>query len=148
MKSESTVSVSRQLARWALSLGYESLPADVQHEAKRALVDTIGCAIGGFGCDAHRIAERTLRELGATSDATVIGTGERTSCLNAAVLNGIMVRYLDYNDVYVVPIGKMIAGGHLSEVIPGALAVAERQHASGRELLASVVAGYELSARI
>jgi 2-methylcitrate dehydratase len=148
MKSEAMVSVSRQLARWALGLRFQDLPAEVRHEAKRALVDTVGCALGGFGCDAHRIAERTLRELGGHAEATVIGTGERTSLLNAAVLNGIMVRYLDYNDVYVVPVGRMVAGGHLSEVIPGALAVAERTHASGAELLASIVAGYELSARM
>src|SRR3954470_7904720 len=146
MKNESTVSVSRQLARWALDLSYADLPADVRHEAKRALVDTLGCAIGGFGCDAHRIAERTLRELGGTADATVIGTGERTSCLNAAVLNGIMVRYLDYNDVYVVPVGTMVAGGHLGEVIPGAMALAERGRIDGLRFLASIVVGYELSA--
>ncbi len=136
------------MARWALGLDFRSLPAAIQHESKRALVDTIGCALGGFGCDAHRIAERTLKKLDGAADATVIGTGARMSCLNAAVLNGIMVRYLDYNDIYVVPVGTMVAGGHLGEVIPGALALAERGHVNGEKFLASVVAGYELSARM
>ena len=145
---QKTVSVSRKMVRWANSLEFDQLPAEVQHESRRALVDSIGCAIGGYGCDAHLIAARVLKKLGGNAEATVIGSGDRVSLMNAAVLNGIMLRYLDYNDVYVVPVGKMVAGGHLGEVIPGALALAEHRHVSGREFLASVVAGYELSARM
>jgi 2-methylcitrate dehydratase len=141
-------SLSRRMVRWTKALQWQSLPPEVQHEAKRALLDTLGCAIGGFGCEAHTIAERVLLKMGGAPEATVIGTGTKTSVLNAAVLNGIMTRYLDYNDVYVVPVGKMVAGGHLSEVIPGALALAEHCRASGAELLTNIVAGYELSARM
>jgi len=145
---QKAVSVSRKMVRWASALRYDVLPAEVQHESKRALVDAIGCAIGGYGCDAHLIAQRVLNRLGGDAEATVIGTGARTSVMNAAVLNGIMLRYLDYNDVYVVPVGRMVAGGHLGEVIPGALAIAEHRHIGGREFLAAVVTGYELSARM
>ena len=145
---QKTLSVSRKMVRWANNLGYESLPAEIQHESKRALVDAIGCAIGGHGCDAHLIAARVLNKLVGAIEATVIGAGVKTSVMNAAVLNGIMLRYLDYNDVYVVPVGKMVAGGHLGEVIPGALAVAEHKHIAGKEFLATIVAGYELSARM
>ena len=145
---QKAVSVSRKMVRWARALGYEDLPPEVRHESKRALVDAVGCAIGGYGCDAHLIAQRVLNKLGGHAEATVIGTGAKTSVMNAAVLNGIMLRYLDYNDVYVVPVGKMVAGGHLGEVIPGALALAEHRRIGGREFLATVVAGYELSARM
>lgn len=145
---QKTLSVSRQMVRWAYALDYERLPAEVRHESRRALVDAVGCAIGGHGCDAHRIAERVLAKLGGHPEATVIGSGAKTSVMNAAVLNGIMLRYLDYNDVYVVPVGRMVAGGHLGEVIPGALALAEHRRIAGREFLAAVVAGYELSARM
>ncbi|MSQ51030.1 MAG: MmgE/PrpD family protein [Betaproteobacteria bacterium] len=145
---QKSLSVSRKMVRWANALGYAALPAEIQHESKRALVDAIGCAIGGYGCDAHLIAQRVLNKLGGAVEATVIGAGVKTSVMNAAVLNGIMLRYLDYNDVYVVPVGKMVAGGHLGEVIPGALAVAEHRHIAGKEFLATIVAGYELSARM
>lgn len=136
------------MVRWARELSYERLPAEVAHEAKRALVDTIGCAIGGYGCDARVIAQRVLLQVGGTEDATIIGNGRKANCLAAAVVNGVMVRYLDSNDVYVVPVGNMVAGGHLSEVIPGALALAERNHVNGRDFLASVVVGYELYGRM
>jgi 2-methylcitrate dehydratase len=145
---QKTLSVSRKMVRWANVLRFDRLPAEIQHESRRALVDSIGCAIGGYGCDAHLIAQRVLNKLGGAIEATVIGAGVKTSVMNAAVLNGIMLRYLDYNDVYVVPVGNMVAGGHLGEVIPGALAVAEHRHIGGKEFLATIVAGYELSARM
>ena len=145
---QKTLSVSRKMVRWANVLRFDRLPAEIQHESKRALVDSIGCAIGGYGCDAHLIAQRVLNKLGGAIEATVIGAGVKTSVMNAAVLNGVMLRYLDYNDVYVVPVGNMVAGGHLGEVIPGALAVAEHRHIGGKEFLATIVAGYELSARM
>ena len=147
-QEQKTVSVSTRMVRWASALDFDRLPAEVRHESRRALVDSIGCAIGGYGCDAHLIAARMLKKLGGNTEATVIGSGDKASVMNAAVLNGIMLRYLDYNDVYVVPVGKMVAGGHLGEVIPGALAMAEHRHVSGREFLVNVVAGYELSARM
>ncbi len=142
------MSVSRQMVRWAAELELARLPAQVVHEAKRALVDTLGCAIGGYDCEARAIAQRVLQRLGGHADATVIGDGTRVDHPSAAVINGIMLRYLDYSDVYVVPVGKMVAGGHLSEVIPGALALAERGHVEGRKFLESVIAGYELQARM
>ena len=145
---QKTLSVSRKMVRWANVLRFDRLPAEIQHESRRALVDSIGCAIGGYGCDAHLIAQRVLNKLGGAIEATVIGAGVKTSVMNAAVLNGVMLRYLDYNDVYVVPVGNMVAGGHLGEVIPGALAVAEHRHIAGKEFLATIVAGYELSARM
>jgi 2-methylcitrate dehydratase len=142
------VSVSRQMVRWANGLDYARLPPEVVHEAKRALVDTIGCGIGGYECEARAIAQRVLLRIGGVEEATIFGNGARAPCLSAAVVNGIMVRYLDYNDVYVVPVRNMVAGGHSSEVIPGALALAERNRVNGRDFLASVVVGYELSARM
>jgi 2-methylcitrate dehydratase len=142
------MSVSREMVRWARRLTFEGLPSEIIHEAKRALVDSVGCAIGGYDCDARIIAQRVLQKLGGPVESTVIGNGWRTSALNAAVLNGIMLRYLDYNDVYVVTVGKGVAGGHLSEIIPGALALAEQHHVDGKRLLSAIVAGYELQARM
>ena len=66
---QKVASVSRKMVRWGNALEYRSLPPEVQHEAKRALVDGIGCAIGGYGCDAHVIAQRVLQKLGGTAEA-------------------------------------------------------------------------------
>ncbi len=66
-------------------------------------------------------------DLGGPKEATVVGSGMRTSCLNAALANGVMVRCLDYNDAVVMETetGERM-GYHPSEVIPGILALGER----------------------
>jgi 2-methylcitrate dehydratase len=58
-----------------------------------------------------------------------------------------MVRYLDYNDLYVVPAGKWYVGVHPSDSIPGILAVGERMNSSGKDVITAIVLSYELSAR-
>jgi 2-methylcitrate dehydratase len=63
---------------------------------------------------------------------------------SAVMLNGILIRELDLNDAYVGP-GQM---GHPSDNIAVALSVGEKQRSSGLDLLASVIAGYELYCRI
>jgi len=105
---------------------YEDLPRKVVHQAKRVLIDALGCGIGAFGADAAQIVHGVIQDLGGPKESTVIGSGLRTSCLNAALVNGVMVRYLDYSDLYAVPAGKWYVGVHPSDAIPGILAVGER----------------------
>jgi 2-methylcitrate dehydratase len=131
-----------RLARYALGLDYGSLPAPIVRWAKEVLLDTLGCAISGYGAEPVRISASVFRELGGVAESTVIGSGERLPCTSAAFINGTMARYEDLNDTY--PRSGRI--GHFSEVIPTALAVAERAGASGQELLAAIVAGYEVLA--
>lgn len=133
-------SVAEQWAQYAISLKFEEIPQEVVHQAKRLYVDTLACALGGYNSDVvsilHRVAKSDLR---GPLEATIIGTGTRTTALNAILINGAMARFLDANDVSV--------GGHNSEIIPAALAVGERQKASGKEVLLSSIIGYELAGR-
>ncbi|MBI4332801.1 MAG: MmgE/PrpD family protein [Chloroflexi bacterium] len=133
-------SIAHQLARYALALNYELIPGPVVHQAKRCLLDALGCAIGAYEAPGRPIMEALARELGGPGEATVFGCGLRTTALNAALANGFLVRYLDYND--------WGGGGHNSDSIPGILAVAEREKSTGRDLLTSVVISYELGARV
>ncbi|MDP3878682.1 MAG: MmgE/PrpD family protein [Dehalococcoidales bacterium] len=141
------MTVAREIADYAAGFDYKDLPGEVVGMAKRVLLDTLGCAIGGYPSDASQITQGLIKELGGAPESTVIGSGIRTDCLNAALTNGIMVRYLDYMDQISIPVGHWYVYAHPSEVIPGILAVAERQHLSGVEVLTAVVLGYELSAR-
>jgi 2-methylcitrate dehydratase len=133
-------SVTEQWAQYALSLKMEEIPKEVVHQAKRLCLDTLACAVGGYDSEVvrvlHRVAESDLK---GPQEATVIGSGTRTTALNAILLNGAMVRFLDANDVS--------AGGHDSEIIPAALAVGEREGVSGKELLVSSIIGYEIAGR-
>jgi 2-methylcitrate dehydratase len=134
-------SVAEQWAQYALSLKWEEIPKEVVHQAKKLYLDTLACAVGGYDSEVvkvlHRVAEGDLR---GSQEATLIGSGTRTTSLNALLINGAMVRYLDANDV-------SVGGAHDSEVIPAVLAVGERESASGKEILLSSIIGYELAAR-
>ncbi len=108
-------SIAYQFARYALTLNYESLPQDVVHQAKRCLLDALGCAIGAYHAPGRPICEALVKELGGPEEATVFGSGLRTSAPNATLVNSLLVRFLDYND---------IGGGcHNSDAIPAILAV-------------------------
>jgi 2-methylcitrate dehydratase len=121
---------------------FASLPSAVIGWTKEVLLDTLGCAISGYDGEPARIGRGVFGELGGARESTVIGTGERLPAPAAAWVNGTMVRYDDLNDSY--PCRGRI--GHFSEVIPTALAVGERTGASGADLLAAIVAGYEVLA--
>ena len=140
------MSVAGQLAKSVKSFSFEDLPNDVIHHTKRLMLDTLGCAIGGYGSEASRIIQGYIEESGHPAEATVFGTGLRTSCLNAALANGAMVRYLDYNDTAFIIQGETYRTGyHPSEVIPPILALGERQHVPGKSIITAINVGYDLS---
>ena len=140
------MTLARQLARYVSQSTFEDLPPDVVHQTERVLLDTLGCAIGGYDSEAREAIEAYIEESGHPAEATVFGSGLRTSALNATLANGAMVRYLDYNDTAFILQGETYRTGyHPSEVIPPILALGERQHLSGREAITAIVAGYDLS---
>jgi 2-methylcitrate dehydratase PrpD len=104
--------VAETLARYATSLEYEDLPAEVVRETKRYMIDSIGCGLGGFGSDASRIANRLAAGASAEHGATVMCSGVKTSPDLAAFANGVMIRYLDFNDGYI-----SLGAGHPSDTI-------------------------------
>ena len=132
-------SISRQFARYALALDYSLLPDHVVHQAKRCVLDALGCAIGAYEAPGRPICEATVKKVGGPQEATVFCSGLRTSALNAALVNSFLVRFLDYNDLG--------GGGHNSDALSSILAVAEREKASGRAFLTSVIISYELGER-
>jgi len=145
-KGDLAMSIARTLARQVVHFGFQDLPPDVIHQTKRVMLDTLGCAIGGYDNDASRAIQDLIKEMGDREEATVFGTGLRTSCMNAALVNGAMVRYLDYNDTAFILQGKTYRTGyHPSEVIPPVLALAERQHLGGKDVITAIVMGYDLS---
>jgi 2-methylcitrate dehydratase len=135
--------LAEQMAGYTSSLRYEDLPNPVIHEVKRRIIDSLGCALGAYTAKTSRIAMRMARSVKGSPGASILGTSFKTSPDLAAFANGTMVRYLDYNDTY---LSKEPA--HPSDNIPAALAVAEAQHANGRELITAIVVGYEIQCRL
>jgi 2-methylcitrate dehydratase len=134
----------KQIAERILEFDSKSIPDDVLRHAKFLILDSIGCALAARGEHAFERALHTFEALGGNPECTIIGSNHRMPVTNAVMLNGILIRELDLNDAYVGP-GQM---GHPSDNIAVALSVGERQQSSGLDVIASVIAGYELYCRI
>jgi 2-methylcitrate dehydratase len=106
-------------------------------------MDSVGCALGGAQQHDVHIARQVLGECAGTGDATVLVTGERWDPVSAALLNALMIRVMDYNDIY-----WKQDPSHPSDIIPAAMAAAERAGRSGRDLLVGIVLAYEFEQRL
>jgi len=135
-------SISRQMAEFALNLNYEDLPYEVVKEAKRFLIDSMGCALAAIHNEDMKAVHRFIEKLGGTPEATVIGSGLKTNAPNAALMNCLLVRALDYNDIYWEQ-----DPSHPSDIICAGLASAEAMGKSGKDFLLSIVIAYELEMR-
>jgi 2-methylcitrate dehydratase len=140
------MSVAKTLAEYALGINFRDLPSEVVHQTKRVILDTLGCAIGGYDSKAAESTQELIKEWRHPGESTIFGSGIRTSCLGATLTNGTMVRYLDYNDTAFILQGEIYRTGyHPSEMIPPILALGEREHISGKDAITSIVLGYDLS---
>jgi 2-methylcitrate dehydratase len=135
-------SISRQMAEFAHSLQYENLPEDVIHEAKRFMIDSLGCAFAAVKNEDMQAMYRFTEKLGGVPEATVIGTGHKTNAPNAALMNCLLVRALDYNDIYWEQ-----DPSHPSDIICAGLAAAEAMGKNGKDYILSMVIAYELEMR-
>lgn len=138
-----TARIREKLAAIAFELCYDDLPAEVVHETKRLIIDTVGCAVGGYPGKACAGIRRVCEELGGRAEASILGQTVRTACTHAALANGTMLRYLDANDYYY---GRDPA--HPSGNLAAVLAVAEREQLSGRDLILGMVIAYEIQLRL
>ena len=141
--STATGTITGHMARFAAGLRYESIPAAAAHEAKRYLLDSLGCALGGFLQHDVRIALEVLEETAGPGPCTVIGTGRRMDPITASLLNALMVRVMDFNDIY-----WKQDPSHPSDIIPAAIACGERTGRDGRELVVGIVLGHEMEQRL
>lgn len=134
--------LSARIAAFVAEISLERLPDSAVLAVKRLVLDTLGCALGAVGAEPVRMLEAILPPPGE-SGARCLGTGRRTTAEGAAGVNGAMVRYLDFLDVYW---SRDIC--HPSENIPVALACVEEAGGSGRTFIEAVVAGYEVQIRL
>ncbi len=137
-------SIAETLAEFAVTLRYADLPQEVVRTVKRTILDTVGCAIGSYQSGPSQIAIRLAAGVSARQSASVFCSGIRTSPDLAAFANGVMVRYLDFNDGYITPKG----GGHPSDTIAALLACAEVAGRSGRDLIVATALAYEVFCKV
>ena len=135
--------IAEALAAYAVGLKYEDLPPDVVRVAKRTILDAIGCAIGGSTSGPARIALKLADGVSAKQGASILCSGIKTAPDLAAFANGVMIRYLDFNDGYI-----SLGTGHPSDLLAAMLPPAEIAGRSGRDLIAGFVVAYEVFCKI
>src|SRR5262245_18416984 len=131
--------IAQTLADYAVKLRYEDLPAEVVRTVKRTIIDTIGCAIGGYEAGPSQIALNLARNVSATQGATVFCGGFKTSHDLAVFANGVMIRCLDFNGGYITPKG----GGHPCDTLASLISTAQVAGRSRRDLIAATALAYE-----
>ena len=136
-------SISRQIAEFALGLKYEDLPENVVNEVKRYLYDSVGCAYGGYHTKDVNILRDIYLGMEGKGEATLLGFGDKMPAVNATLVNSLMVRALDFNDIY-----WKEDPSHPSDLIPAALAVGEMVDASMKEVIVAIVLAYEFEQRM
>jgi 2-methylcitrate dehydratase len=133
------------IAQYATNLRYEDLPDDVRWTAKRAILDTFGCAFSGYTAEPTKIALKLASNASASQPATVLFTGTKTTPDLAVFTNGVMIRYLDFNDAYV---SQTKGAGHPSDTVAALLTAAELKQRSGRDFITATVLAYEVFCKI
>ena len=142
------MSTTRTLAGYLARLNYEDLPAEVAEIGKLAILDALGNSIGGYPLALSQTFLDLSKDMGGgRGEATLIGDGTKVSAPWAAFGNGALSTMLDYCDFVHSESGRCPAW-LAALAVPAALAAGETRGISGKELIASVVAGYEGSARI
>lgn len=131
-------------ARYCSNLTIDDVPESVREAARDRLLDTVGLAIGAERAESTPSILDAAGDLSASDgSATVLATGDRTAPQDAAFANGSMAHSLDYDDSH-----RAAAIHPGAPVVSAALAAAEAGNASGADLLAGIVAGYEVACRL
>jgi 2-methylcitrate dehydratase len=131
--------ILNHLCDYALKLSYRDLPPEVIRRTKQIVMDTVGCALGGAESPPAKIARAAASEITSANPSTVLVSGQETSPDLFAFANGVMIRYLDFNDTY--------AGSptcHPSDLLAPVLAVVDAKNGTGKDAILGTVLGYEV----
>lgn len=131
-----------KIAEGSAQIAFLSLPENVIHVAKLAVLDSVGCMAGGSTVEPGRKLLQMLSTWASMGGGVVVGSPARLAVPHAAYANAYLANVLDYDDTY-------DGLGHPgAPIVAAALAAGEAARASGSDLLAAVVAGYEVCIRI
>jgi len=135
--------ITYTLAQFTKELNFGDLDDQTILNVKRFLLDSIGCAYGGSQTEDVEIMLDFYNEMAGNPEATVINSNKKLPMINQCLLNGLMIRALDYNDIYWDQ-----DPSHPSDIIPAALTPAEVLHKSGKDLITAIVLAYEWEMRL
>lgn len=143
MTQISDTPVTALLSEHCRKIGYETLPAEAVEAAKHCLLDWLGVTLAGSNEPLAVMLREDALSDGGRPQATLLGSGQRLTAKQAALVNGAASHALDYDDVV------LAMSGHPSvPVWPALLALAEWRGGTGKDVLAAFVAGFEMECRV
>ncbi|MFV0492695.1 MAG: MmgE/PrpD family protein [Pseudorhodobacter sp.] len=135
--------IAQELAAFAVNLEPKAIPDGVKTRARLLMLDAFGIALASTQYDfAHR-AHAALTELGAGGSRNVIGFGTRLQARDAAMLNGLLIHGLDYDDTHTPGVIHATAS-----VLPAAFTMALETGVSGEDMQTAYIAGMEVATRL
>lgn len=142
---EKSSEMTDRFAGFVESFAFDQIPEPVIARTKQILFDGLGCVLSATSprYDIATVLGRFVSETGGTPECQVFGTSLRTNCTTAALVNGTLGYYCDMESHHAGAIMHAIA-----VVGAAALAVGERQHSSGRDVLAAIVIGIDAACRV
>lgn len=133
--------LANRLATYAAGLTFDKLTKEAVHETKRRVIDSFATAVGAMPAEAYHIARKCALRVSGNPGASILGGGS-SSIEWATFVNGLLIRYLDFNDTY---LSKEPA--HPSDNLAAVLSVGESVKAGGKELITAAVLAYEIQCR-
>jgi 2-methylcitrate dehydratase len=131
-----------RIAAYAANLTFDRLDAKTVHEVRRRLIDSFACALGAWDAHAPNVARAICRRVSSEPAATFLGGSRPTLPALAAFCNGILFRYLDFNDTYL-----SLEPAHPSDNLAAVLAAGEAAGRSGKDIITAAVLAYEIQCR-
>lgn len=142
------MSIAEELVTNVIATTYAAIPKEAVARAKWRIIDTLGCMIAGANAPGCRGAVDMVRSWGGTGQSTIFSHGLRAPAHNAAMLNSLMARSFDFEPVEAEGETKSSPAHISGTTVPTAVTVAEWRGASGKDLLAALIVGDDLAARV
>ena len=142
---------TERIAVFAAEGRYEAILDEAREHARALILDALAVMLAGTTTDGTRVIHGWVREQGGREEAVVVGGGFRAPRSLAAFANGAAGHALDYDDTILFTSDAAVYGTRLHPSVPtlaAALAAAEPAGASGRDLLAAFVYGFEVTCRV
>lgn len=138
-----TETLATQLASFATSATYDTLPEAVCESVRMRVLDTVGVSLGALPLDTSRMILDYVNQQQGKLQAHALGLKRKTSPALAALANGVLAHSLDFDDTHLPSIIHPSAS-----VVPTSLAVGEALNSSGKDVIAAIAVGLEVTVRI
>ena len=135
--------ITKRIAEYVTTAGLEDFPPEAIQAAKGAIMDCLGCMLAGSREPLAQILVDFVGSNGGNGSSSIVGRGVKAPAAEAALVNGAMAHALDYDDIT-----RALKGHPSAVLVPAALALAEEEEASGRELLLAYMLGFEVACSV